>query len=766
MRRAPIRGGHIDFVKRRVCRDGKEMSLTPKENALLLYLCERPGTLVDRNTLLSEVWKYRAGAVSRAVDNTLCRLRRKLERHPDEPVHLVSWAGEGVRFDPGVEVASVVGLSVPEGHRLPLQVDAFFGRSQEVDLLLVRLKAETCIVVHGPPGVGKRRLAHEVGLRWPGTCYVVPESAQRDGVRHQLAQSMGLAESSALPGGINAEPSMPLFLLNDPNSASLAELMTLGIEARVVVTRVARPDAGIPALQLRPLAIDDAVALLEDRNGGAVSRAKEVAERLHGLPLALEMAAARLRVLGVDQLLARIDDGRPVLPVQGIDVLMRGVWQSLSASERSGLSSLLVFSGGATVPALEHVWQDDALDLLDQLVDRNLVAIDSSSDEPRFTLFESVAAFVRRVAAPSDESHNRHQAYFAHWGTEEAFRSEHRDPRAHSLELRAERRNLAAAFSWEGGDQDARGACGVGLCRAQIRVGAWPAFRRTANDLELMRSDLVAARPLAVMMIAYSLQMLGHSASSEQVAATVSHGRTAVYRIYMLDRTGKPHAVVEAVNDLLASADAWEAGELHNLRGNACFSMGRFDEAEEAYVEGLRCARSIGDQIGMLVIRGNLAGVGYHRGDVGVVDVLAQIASNWGEMGYPRRQAGALANRAEVLLAADRVEEALDDVDQSEEIFRRFGGQFLPFAAAVAGDVMVRLGKFERARAVAAQMDERGATELDASAAGKVIWHLIAKAEGRVVDAKRHRDAVLHIEGVLPAIRRLVAPEPRETTDH
>jgi len=95
-----LSGIRIDLARRSVERDGESTHLTTKEAELLSYLSQRPSVIVERDELLREVWGYRASVQTRSADNTVLRLRAKIERDPSRPRHLHTVHGVGYRFEP------------------------------------------------------------------------------------------------------------------------------------------------------------------------------------------------------------------------------------------------------------------------------------------------------------------------------------------------------------------------------------------------------------------------------------------------------------------------------------------------------------------------------------------------------------------------------------------------------------------------------------------------------------------------------------------
>lgn len=90
----------VDLAREVVHHAGQEVPLTTQEARCLAYLAERPGRNVEREDLLRDVWGYRGGVVTRSVDNTVLRLRAKIEPDPARPRHVVTVQGVGYRFEP------------------------------------------------------------------------------------------------------------------------------------------------------------------------------------------------------------------------------------------------------------------------------------------------------------------------------------------------------------------------------------------------------------------------------------------------------------------------------------------------------------------------------------------------------------------------------------------------------------------------------------------------------------------------------------------
>ncbi|MEV6490390.1 BTAD domain-containing putative transcriptional regulator, partial [Actinoplanes sp. NPDC051633] len=156
---------------------------------------------------------------------------------------------------------------------------------------------------------------------------------------------------------------------------------------------------------------------LDERTAPAVA---QLCRRLDGLPLALELAATRVRALGVDGVVQRLDDRFRLLTTQQRDLPERQrtltavigwSWDLLDDEERTALARMAVFRDGCTPDAAEVVCETE-LDVLARLVDRSLVAVDDTGPAPRYRLLESVAAFCLERVPDLEATRARHARYF------------------------------------------------------------------------------------------------------------------------------------------------------------------------------------------------------------------------------------------------------------------------------------------------------------------------------------------------------------------
>ncbi len=200
---------------------------------------------------------------------------------------------------------------------------------------------------------------------------------------------------------------------------------------------------------------------LTETNAPAVA---QICRRLDGIPLALELAAARLKVLSVEQLAARLDDrfrlltggSRTALPrQQTLRALIDWSYDLLSEPERAALQQFSIFAGGWTLAAAEAVVvlaQDDVLEILGQLVNKSLVAAETEAGgETRYHLLETVRQYAREKlleAGGGAAVRDRHLEYFVRWA--EALEAPLRGPDMLTCldQLDADHDNVRAALEW------------------------------------------------------------------------------------------------------------------------------------------------------------------------------------------------------------------------------------------------------------------------------------------------------------------------------
>nr|WP_206324639.1 MULTISPECIES: BTAD domain-containing putative transcriptional regulator [unclassified Streptomyces] len=331
----------------------------------------------------------------------------------------------------------------PAPGNLRARLTSFVGREEEITALRHDLGTARLVTLLGPGGAGKTRLSQEAAERaagaWPDGVWVAELAPVRDpeavpeavlaalGARETVLRGAGAEELRAGGDPLHrlvehcAGRRMLLLLDNCEHlvdaAARLAETVLAGCPG-VRVLATSREPLGVPGERLRPLGPlpeETALRLLAER--GAAARpgfdvagdpeaAAEIVRRLDGLPLAIELAAARLRLLSPRQIADRLDDrfrlltsgARTVLPrQQTLRAVVDWSWELLEGPERAVLRRLAVFTGGCDLEAAEAVCagaeRTDVLDVLGALVDKSLVVSAPEESGMRFRLLETVAEY-------------------------------------------------------------------------------------------------------------------------------------------------------------------------------------------------------------------------------------------------------------------------------------------------------------------------------------------------------------------------------------
>ena len=411
---------------------------------------------------------------------------------------------------------AVRGLAAPSGSAVaaspaviprPLPADTTLLVDRETDIVqltaLVRRPGARLVTLTGPGGVGKTRLAMAVGERLRENCdagaVFVPLAAvtEPERVLAGIALAVGadlVGTASPLDALIEHFGADPWLLILDnleqvamaaPDLAELLERcqgvvvlatsrVALGLRAEWEYPVPPLPLAADPAsLPVSDLAESPAVALFVDRaravhpgfkltehNAAAVA---EICRRLEGLPLAIELAAARTRLLDPDALLARLAASLDALGTGGVDMPERQrtlratvEWSVglLDDAERSLLEISAVFAGGWNLSAAAQVAgldEDRALELSEALARHSLIQLDSSMGEPRCRMLETIREFVaERLAARPDAAELQHRHADAYRALAEGADQQLRRgrPRLWLERLDAEADNLATAVRW------------------------------------------------------------------------------------------------------------------------------------------------------------------------------------------------------------------------------------------------------------------------------------------------------------------------------
>ena len=569
------------------------------------------------------------------------------------PEHIFQVVGKDLRSDfPALRSLTVL------PNNLPIQMTSFVGREREMAEVKRLLGTSHLLTLSGFGGCGKTRLALQVAAdvleEYPEGVWLAELADVSDPavVPQVVASALGVREEpgrtlTATLSHYFHERRLLLILDNCEHviaaCAQLAEIL-LGASPHLSILATSRESLGIagettwrvPALSLpdlrnlpsiEELAHNEAVRLFVERAvtaspgfAATVQNAPAVAQichRLEGIPLAIELAAAQLRVLSVPRIATRLDDGLRMLPGgrrtadrhQTLHAVMQWSYALLSEPERIMLRSLSVFAGSFTLEAVEVICAGDGiekeavLDLLTRLVDKSLVFVDQQNGESRYRLLDTVRRYSGEKLEEANEAkavRSRHTDWYVALARRAAPMLQVSQEWLDRLE--AEHSNLRGVLDWCKQTQDWHEALRLSapLRRFWLVRGFWTEGRRWLEEALANVRD--APLPLRAEALGAAASLAQHQADYDR-AVILSEESLAIYR---------------ALGDKSGIADA-----LTTL-GNVLFERGDYAEARRVHEEGLACGRDADDKwlIGASLV--NLANVVMHQGDFEWARALCQ----------------------------------------------------------------------------------------------------------------------------------------------
>lgn len=718
--------------------------------------------------------------------------------------------------------ASPASPAPPAPGNLRARLTSFVGRDPDMAALREDLTRTRLVTLLGPGGAGKTRLSQEaaetVAEEWPDGVWLVELAPVDDpdavpeavlgalGARETVLRGAGAEELRALSEHSTGDPlvrlteycsrrRMLLLLDNCEHVVEAAAALTdhlLTQCPRLTVLATSREPLGVPGEFVRPVEpLPDPMALRLLAERGAAARpgfrtdadeataaaCTEICRRLDGLPLAIELAAARLRMLTPRQIAERLDDrfrlltngSRTVLPrQQTLRAVVDWSWELLDEAERAVLRRLAVFAGGCSLTAAEEVCAlpapadgvaVDSLDvaaLLGSLVDKSLVVAAPGEDaEMRYRLLETVGEYAAERLAEAGERAAVERRHLVHYrelarATGPAVRGA--GQRVAIAVLRREYENLRTAFRRAVAARDEHEA----LCLVLSLSWYWM--------LRDLRSD---ARQWAEAALA-----LGPDPFARPGVRAPSLAEPAIDRPPPMDedqlaeaRRGAALIQVASVDDAISAwsdaagrerlgiiADTYRPGQPQTCRLPGTFWMyavmftGDLDRTREALDETVRASRAYGyewELAAALQVRANfMAGHSGHaelaRADAEEsLEIFTRLDDDWGT-------AEALASRGEANERTGCFPEALDDYGAAVEYARKIGAssQVALLRARYAGP-LAELGRLPEAEAVLREVCEGDSpTNPESAAIARMHLAFVLGAQGRAAEAREQVDLI------------------------
>jgi len=751
---------------------GQPMALGARAVAVLTTLVLRPNEYVQKSDILDAAWP---GVVveDSNLSVQISSIRRVLARAPEGEHWVETLSRRGYRFvGPVSEINDDQRPDAPGGGpitNLPEPLTSFIGRERELVEIKRLLPDTRLLMLVGIGGIGKTRLAlqaaAEVMAAYRDGVWLVSLAPLADPalVPSAVAQVLGVREAAGKPlieSLCRQVKGRQLLLVLDncehvlKACTQLADAMLRGAADLTIIATSREPlhVAGEKSYPLVPLSLPDPTAKVESLIQSEavqlfVARAREqlpdfaltavrapvVAElciHLDGIPLALELAAARIRTLSIEQLNARLHDRFKLLtsgsgsapPRQRtLRATLDWSYDLLTEQQRVVLGRAGVFAGGFSLEAASAVAADGAIDqfavidLLSQLVERSLVVADTNLADARYRLLETTRAYALEKLAESGETdaiERRHAQYF-HELFESAFAHWLRmtDAEWHAIYV-PELDNVRSALEWSlgaTGDQ----AIAVGLAGASGPL--WTSLslygegvKRLEAAVARSQQDTSASDQARLWLW---LGLLSEPAEPTKALVAFEHairlyqglddslglGLSKVWIARVLAMLGRLETSAAAL------AEAWPALELAGLPkvlgfyfANSGFLKMQMDDPHTARAhrqKALSLYREAGSTFAVAASLNNLATVDWALGDLDAAEASFREAAAMHRASGQRGPLGfTLANLAGVLTARGEVVDALAVARESVPMLSNSGNAWvfmhhLALRAALAGQL-------------------------------------------------------------------------------
>jgi predicted ATPase/DNA-binding SARP family transcriptional activator len=601
---------------------------------------------------------------------------------------------------------------------VPAPLTSFVGRDNEIRQVTDALATSRLVTISGPGGAGKTRLAVESARRVSEVCFVeLAEVGDGERVPQAVIGALGLRDAGLFAGGEPPDPVARLvsgltdrrILLVLDNCehvvdgvARLARQLLAACEGlRILATsREALGVTGESLCPLPPLPAPDTIRLFEERANAVrpgyrldADTVGRICAAVDGLPLGIELAAARLRSFELDEVESRLRQlshgDRTAEPRhQTLRAVVAWSWDLLASDERAMAARLSVFAGGARLSAAEEVCGLPA-DVLAGLVDKSLVEVSAG----RYRMLETVRVFcAEQLGDDTERIRRRHTEYFLRLAEDAEPHLRTGEQLTWMARLTAEHANLMSALRWAV-DSDRESA---------LRLAAntiWYLYLRGLRSegvplvVELMTAlgkEVPAGLGEEYSICAINANM--HLDRIEDVMREPGRKLRFPYLVMLWAAIG----TAEVITMELFDDDPWSLAFVQTAEGLRTLSFGDLAASRAAFGQALTSFREVGDRWGIANVLDQLAGIETLQGNAtAALTLLDEAIEVIGQLGDAEDAAELRCRRADNLLR-------IGDVAGARAIYEQVAERGTPPTLAAAhrglGEIARLAGDLDTAR--------------------------------------------------------------------